>query len=150
RRETPPLGMLFASDVSPVRDDGWGIVISFLPEGHVSDEDADQIDYAELLKQIQAGEKEVNEKRSQQGYPTIHIVGWAAPPSYDHATRKLYWAQELAFGSEPEHTLNYDVRVLGRRGYLVMKAVASMRQLDAIQGRMQDALALVEFAPGHR
>jgi uncharacterized membrane-anchored protein len=46
--------------------------------------------------------------------------------------------------------LNYDVRVLGRRGVLVMKAVASMRQVDAVKARMRDALALVEFSPGHR
>ena len=150
RREEPALGMLFAADVSPVDDDGWGIVISFQPDGHVSDADAAEIDYDALLRELQAGAREANEARAKAGYPAVELIGWAAKPYYDPASHKLYWARELQFGSEPQHTLNYDVRVLGRRGVLVMKAVAPMHQVDAVQARMRDALALVEFSPGHR
>jgi uncharacterized membrane-anchored protein len=150
RRAEPALGMLFAADVSPVGADGWGIVISFQSEGHVSDADAEEIDYDALLRELQAGAREANEARTKAGYPAVELVGWAAKPYYDRTSHKLYWARELQFGSEPQHTLNYDVRVLGRRGVLVMKAVASMRQVDAVQARMRDALALVEFSPGHR
>ena len=145
-----PLGMLCPADVSPVADDGWGIVISFQPDGHVSDADAAEIDYDALLKELQAGAREANEARTKAGYPAVELIGWAAKPYYDPATHKLHWARELQFGSEQQHTLNYDVRVLGRRGVLVMKAVASMQQVDAVQTRMRDALALVEFSPGHR
>jgi uncharacterized membrane-anchored protein len=150
RPPEPALGMLFAADVSPVRADNWGIVLSFQPEGHVSDADAAELDYDALLRELQAGTREANAERTRSGYPAIELIGWAAKPYYDPATHKLYWARELQFGSDPEHTLNYDVRVLGRRGVLVMKAVASMQQVDAVQARMQDALALVEFSPGHR
>ena len=150
RRAEPALGMLFAADVSPVGADGWGIVISFQAEGHVSDADAGEIDYDALLRDLQAGAREGNEARAKAGYPAVELIGWAAKPYYDPASHKLYWAREIQFGSEPQHTLNYDVRVLGRRGVLVMKAVASMGQVEAVQARMRDALALVEFSPGHR
>ena len=78
------------------------------------------------------------------------MIGWAAPPRYDRAAHKLYWAKELSFGGEPEHTLNYDIRALGRRGVLSLNAVASMGQLQAIEKDMLEALSFVEFTEGHR
>ena len=146
----PPLGMLFPADASVVGADGWGIVLSFSAEGHVADDDAEKIDYGQLLGELQQATREANPERVKEGYPAIELVGWAAEPYYDRASHKLHWARELEFTGEREHTLNYDVRVLGRRGVLVMKAVASMGQVATVQTRMKDALALVEFAPGHR
>ncbi len=80
----------------------------------------------------------------------IDLVGWAAPPHYDAASNKLYWAKELAFGGQPEHTLNYDIRVLGRGGYLSLNAVAGMNQLQMVESKMQNILAMTEFDPGQR
>ena len=57
------------------------------------------------------------------------------PPSYDAAAHKLYWAKELMFGTDMDHTLNYNIRVLGRRGVLVLNAVAEMKQLAVIRTR---------------
>jgi uncharacterized membrane-anchored protein len=57
-----------------------------------------------------------NDERRRQGYATVRLIGWAAPPHYSRQSHKLYWAKELAFSDESEHTLNYNVRVLGRRG----------------------------------
>jgi hypothetical protein len=39
------------------------------------------------------------------------------------------------FGSEGDHTLNYNIRILGRRGVLVLNAVSGMKQLDAIRAQ---------------
>jgi uncharacterized membrane-anchored protein len=145
-----PLGMLFLSDVGPLDPAGWGVVISYAAEGHVSDADAEHQDYDALLRDMQAAVRTQNEKREHDGYPPVELIGWAARPFYDPAAHKLHWARELRFGTDAEHTLNYDVRVLGRRGVLVMQAVAPMSQSEAVQARMRDALSLVEFEPGHR
>jgi uncharacterized membrane-anchored protein len=150
RPQNLPLGMLFESETSLVGPDSWGVVISFSAEGYVSDEDAGTIDYDAMLRELQAASRENNAERTKAGYPAIELIGWAAQPYYDRATHKLHWARELRFGDDTEHTLNYDVRVLGRRGVLVMKAVAPMHRVEAVQARMKDALALVEFSPGHR
>ena len=145
-----PLGMLFASDVGPLDEDRWGVVFSYYAEGHVSDGDAEQQDYEALLRDMQAAVKERNEKLVHDGYSAVELVGWAARPYYDHDAHKLHWARELRFGDEAGNTLNYDVRVLGRSGVLVMQAVAPMSQSDAVQARMREALSLVEFSPGQR
>ncbi len=145
-----PLGMLFPSDVGPLDANGWGVVISYAAEGHVSDADAAHQDYDALLREMQAAVKAQNEKREHDGYAPVELVGWASRPFYDPAAHKLHWARELRFGTDTEHTLNYDVRVLGRRGVLVMQAVAPMSRSPDVQARMRDALSLVEFEPGHR
>ncbi len=58
---------------------------------------------------------------------------------------KLYRAKELMFSTDMDHTLNYNIRVLGRRGILVLNAVALMKQLPVIRAQANDVLAAVEF-----
>jgi uncharacterized membrane-anchored protein len=143
------LGMLFPNDISPLSENGWGIVITYEDDGYVSDKDADSIDYAGLLKSMKAGIAEENKERQKEGYQTIELIGWAAPPRYDKTTHKLYWAKELDFhGSEP--TLNYNIRVLGRRGVLVLNAVAGMSQLQGVEQDMRKVLAFTDFNQGYR
>jgi uncharacterized membrane-anchored protein len=144
------LGMLIPAGVSPLSPDGWGIVITYDEDGFVNDDDARSLDYAKLLKEMQESAAARNAEREEEGFEPVTLVGWAEPPSYDAATHKLYWAKELVFGSESEHTLNYSIRVLGRRGVLVLNAVAGMNQLPLIRSQTQGVLAAVEFNEGHR
>lgn len=144
------LGMLFPAGVSPVTDNGWGVVITYEEDGYVPDKDADSINYDTLIKEMKEGTAEANKEREKQGYQTVDLVGWAAKPYYDKAAHKLFWAKELAFGGNAEHTLNYNIRVLGRRGVLVLNAVAGMDQLASVEKDMQKVLAFTDFNPGYR
>ncbi len=143
------LGMIVPADVSPLSEQGWGVVITYQEDGHVKDDDASKINYDDLLKQMKEGTEEANKERVKQGYPSMTLVGWAEPPHYDQASRKLYWAKELAVGSVQEHTLNYGIRVLGRKGVLVLDAVAGMNQIAGIKTEMQKVVAFTEFTPGN-
>jgi uncharacterized membrane-anchored protein len=144
------LGMLVPAKVSPLSREGWGIVITFDEDGYVNDSDAAGIDYAKLLKQMQEAAQASNEERRKQGMAAVTLVGWAEPPSYDATAHKLFWAKELAFSDEKEHTLNYNIRILGRRGVLVLNAVSEMKQLPAIRKEARTVLSAVEFEQGHR
>lgn len=143
------LGMLVPAATSPLSDEGWGIVITYDADGYVDDDDAGSIDYAEMLKEMQDATRESNDARKEAGFPPVTLVGWAETPHYDAAAHKLYWAKELAFG-EGEHTLNYNIRILGRRGVLVLNAVSGMPQLETIRAESQALLPAVEFNDGHR
>jgi uncharacterized membrane-anchored protein len=143
------LGMVFSAAGTPA-DDTWGAVISFDADGYVSDEDAAKIDYAELLRNMQSNTEEVNKDRAQQGFPTIRLVGWASSPFYDAATHKLHWAKELEFSDSPKHTLNYDVRALGRKGVLKINFVADMDELATIRRIIPTVMAMPEFEQGSR
>ena len=144
------LGMLVPSDLGPLQEDGWGVIITFDEDGYVKDDEAGKINYVELLQQMQKDTKTANAERAKLGYQAVALVGWATPPHYDSASHKLYWAKELKFGDASVYTLNYNIRALGRRGVLVLNAVSSMPQLQMIEGKMQKVLAFVEFNPGHR
>jgi uncharacterized membrane-anchored protein len=145
-----PLGMLVPSGMSPIDSGAWAIVITYEDAGYVSDSGASRINYDSLLSQLQKGARESNAERKKQGYPTIEVVGWALPPTYDAQAKKLYWGEEIAFGDDTTHTLNYKIRVLGRRGYLVLNAVSAMNQLAMVQEATPAALAMVEFNAGNR
>ena len=87
---------------------------------------------------------------SDASAPAIELVGWATPPRYDAAEKKMYWAKELRFGDSTENTLNYNIRILGRRGVLILNAVAGMPQLAEIEKAAPAILATVNFQEGHR
>src|SRR5262245_38016690 len=117
------LGMLIPSGASPLSSEGWGIIITYDEDGYVDDSDAAGMDYNKLLKEMQEATVESNEERKKQGFEPVTLVGWAEPPSYDRAAHKMYWAKDLVFGSDGDHTLNYGIRILGRRGGVVPNAV---------------------------
>jgi uncharacterized membrane-anchored protein len=144
------LGLLMPSDMNPLEPGCWVVTISYAGDGYVKDGDADKINYDDLLKQMQSAVQEENKARKDKGYPAMQLVGWAAPPRYDAATHKLYWAKEVKFDGEAEDTLNYDIRILGRHGVLVLTAVSEMDQFQEIQKQTPQILSMVDFNQGNR
>lgn len=110
-----------------------GIIVSYEDNGHVEDDDAVSIDFEEMMKAIQDDADAMNDARREAGYGTMDIIGWAESPHYDSTTNKSYWAKDPVFEGEEEHTLNYEVRVLGRTGVLSMNAVVSLTDLDKVR-----------------
>lgn len=145
-----PLGLIYPAAENLAGENGWAIIIQYDEDGHIKDDDAKTIDYAKLLKEMQTGTRRANEERTKQGYPTVELVGWAAPPRYDAEAHKLYWAKEVSFADSPQHTLNYNLRVLGRKGVLILNAVSPMTRLKDIEAATPQILAMVDFTPGNR
>jgi uncharacterized membrane-anchored protein len=144
------LGLIFPANLGPFDRTSWAVEVSYDEDGYVSDKDAASTNYTDLLKQMQDSAKESNDQRKKDGYESINLVGWAVPPRYDSASHKMYWAKELEFGQDPNHTLNYNVRVLGRRGVLNLNAIAGMNQLPMIQKDMEQVIQFASFSNGNR
>ncbi len=144
------LGLIVPRTPTLVEEGSWAVVVTYSDDGYVSDGDAKDIDYSDLLKTMQEHIRDANPEREKAGYGTLNLVGWAVPPRYDAGSKKLYWARELAFNNEPAHALNYDIRVLGRYGYLSLNAVASMDELSTVRTGMDHLLPLTEFDEGAR
>lgn len=147
---TESLGMIVPAGVDPLGADGWGVVVTYNKDGHVKDDDADSINYDKLLKEMQEGTAAANEERKKQGYPGMALAGWAEPPRYDKAAHKLYWAKDFLNTDSGHHGLNYNIRVLGREGVLVLNAVADISQLARIKTEMQQVTAFTNFTDGNR
>ena len=148
------LGMIVPDSINPFGPTGWGVIITYEEDGYVEDSEAENMDYTELLEQMQADILAANGDRVEQGYEPYELAGWAEPPHYDNQTHKLYWAMDLKFGQyqdgETDNTLNYNIRVLGRNGVLVLNAVSGMSQLEEVKSDMEDVLAFVQFQEGNR
>lgn len=143
------LGMLFPAAYHPMEDAAWGMTIDYAAEGHVKDKDAHKIDYDDLLQEMKADTVASSEWRIENGYESIELVGWAAQPYYDEFGKKLHWAKELRFGDSEISTLNYNVRVLGREGVLVLNFIANMDQLAQIESAIPAVLNMPAFTEGN-
>lgn len=144
------LGMIVPADTSPLSAQGWGVIVTYEKDGHIKDDDADSINYDDLLKDMQQGVLDANAARKEQGYAAMTLIGWAEKPSYDKASHKLYWAKELKSEGSPGSGLNYNVRVLGREGVLNLNAVAGMDQIALMKTEMQHVTAFTDFTQGNR
>ena len=141
-------GLVLPRGQEVVSPDSWAIVVQFEEDGYVSDEDADEIDYDDLLKDMKKSSLEASKRRVAAGYGKMELAGWALPPRYDKASKVLYWAQEFVTDN-PENSLNYDVRVLGRRGVLSLNAIAGASQKQEIDALTPEIVSLVSFNTGH-
>ncbi|MBL4755753.1 MAG: DUF2167 domain-containing protein [Flavobacteriales bacterium] len=144
------LGMIFPKNAYPRGEEfSYAVIISYSEEGYIDDEDAKDLDYEELLESMQEDAITDNDQRIQAGYPTVELVGWAAEPYYDEVNKKLYWAKELKFGDSEENTLNYNIRILGRRGYLNLNLIGDLDVLHLVEKDVENILASVEFNQGN-
>ena len=148
--EKKSLGLIVPEGFDPMADDAWCVVLDFQEDGYVKDDDAESINYDKLLKEMKGATRDASQERVRNGYPSIELVGWAATPRYDRQTHKFYWAKEIKFAGSEENTLNYNLRVLGRRGILVLNAIANMSQLAQIEKATPEILGMIEFNEGHR
>lgn len=144
------LGLVVPRHPALDEDGSWAVVVTYADDGYVSDADAAKIDYDELLSDMKQGTAEDNQARREQGYGTVDLVGWAVPPRYDAGSKKLHWAKELHFEGQQDNTLNYDIRVLGRHGYLSLNAIANMNELEQVREGMQKLLPMTGFDEGAR
>jgi uncharacterized membrane-anchored protein len=142
------LGLLVPTADPLGTEHSWAVVLTYSGDGYVSDEDAAEIDYDELLVEMQEQTLDSNEALAEMGYPTSQLIGWAQEPRYDSTNKRLHWAQHIQFEGVDGGTLNYDIRVLGREGYLSMNAIADMDDLPRVNAAMDDVLAMATFNPG--
>lgn len=145
----PTMGLLFKEEGSPLSDDSWAFEISYDEMGYVEDDEAADIDYDELAEDLKDANEEENELREEQGYEPLWFIGWAERPFYDAENNKLHWAKELKFGDAVDHTLNYEIRALGRKGVLVVNGIATVDQLEEIKANAPQMINSVSFNKGY-
>ncbi|ARV15762.1 DUF2167 domain-containing protein [Polaribacter sp. SA4-12] len=145
------LGLLFPKDTNPLSENfTYAVEVTYSEEGYIEDDDAKDLDYDELLEEMQEGTNADNDERKKLGYPTMDLVGWASKPYYDEAEKKLHWAKEIKFEGEEINTLNYNIRVLGREGYLNLNAIGTIDVLPVFKNDVNEILSSVHFTEGNK
>jgi len=134
------LGML-----APTNAD-WSVSFDFDPVGYVKDEDKDKLNADKLLDDYRKGTAEYNKYRKKAGEPPIHVVGWEQPPHYNEESHNLEWA--IKGECEGELILNYDTRLLGRKGVMQVKLIVAPDELAETLPTFNDLLAGYSFNAG--
>ncbi|MDA3613197.1 DUF2167 domain-containing protein [Polluticaenibacter yanchengensis] len=142
------VGMLVPENQEVTDINGWAFAISYDDIGFVKDSDAKDINYDDMMKDEKKAQVDENKARIQQGYLPIEIVGWASKPFYDENTHTLHWAREMKFGEDSVNTLNYNMRVLGRKGVYVINAIAFMSEFNQVKPVVNEVISSVTFNQG--
>src|SRR5438445_947729 len=67
------------------QNDQWIVVIRYIKDGYIKDDEAKHWNADELLKNISEGVDEANKDRIARGFPEMQVIGWVEPPGYDTA-----------------------------------------------------------------
>ncbi|MEZ4799156.1 MAG: DUF2167 domain-containing protein [Flavobacteriales bacterium] len=147
--ESETMGML-VPDGGVMDEDTYAYNIFWEGMGYVEDDDAEDTDYDELLEEMKKDAIEESQYRRQQGYSGYEVVGWASEPYYDSNRKVLHWAKALHFDDEEVNTLNYNVRVLGRKGVMTLNAIGTTDQLELVKKDIDKVLSSVQYTEGNR
>jgi len=129
--------------------DAWFVVFEFRNSGYVPDDEKDELDADELLESLREGNEHANEFRKERGWSTLELVGWERPPFYDPKTNNLTWAIR-GRSSEGGETVNWSVRILGRRGVMNVDLVLDPSQLAAALPPFDALLEGYSYTDGER
>jgi uncharacterized membrane-anchored protein len=124
----------------------WSVIFSFSDIGYVKDEEKDNLNADKLLDDIKRGNAEANKERARAGNPIIEVVGWEVPPKYNPTTHNLEWA--VRGSEEGRPILNYNTRLLGRKGVMEVVLVVKPDSLSDTLPIYRDLLAGYSFQTG--
>ncbi len=127
----------------------WFIVFEHESIGFVRDDDGSEIDADALLESISEATEQSNKERKRMGAEALHVVGWFEKPHYDPVSHNLVWALE-AEDDSGNRVVNYNVRLLGRRGYTSVTLVTEPSALAAEKPEVETLLAGFKYEPGNR
>src|SRR5688572_29901522 len=135
----------------------WFVIFEYDDTGYVKDDEKDKLDADAILQSIRRGTEQANKQRKKMGMPPVTVVGWEQQPKYNPETHNLEWA--IRGESEGEPVVNYNTRVLGRKGVMrvtvvgepdeVKTAMPDFKQLMA-EYNFQSGQTYAEFKPGDK
>jgi uncharacterized membrane-anchored protein len=125
----------------------WFIVFEKREVGYIKDDDQGSIDADALFKQISDATEEANKDREKDGVSPLHVKAWKVAPHYDPKTHHLVWALLAADGQN--EVVNYNIRMLGREGFVSATFVDSSSNFDKAEPMLKAALQGFSFKNGH-
>ena len=144
------LGTIVPQSKSDDDQEFWFVIFEFQDTGYVKDDDRDKLDPDGLLKTIRDNTEDANKERLRRGWLPYHIRGWYKPPFYDTQTRNLTWAMQgySTNQGKEEASVNYSVRILGRRGTMSVDLVLDPALVDSVVPKFDKLLTGFSYLHG--
>ena len=138
------LGMLATEGLGP-----W-IIFEFEDSGYVKDDEKDKIDADEMLASLREGQQQGNKYRREHGLPELEILGWVVPPRYNEKTHNLEWGTRLKSLNNDGISINYNTRLLGRKGVMEVTLVCEPEDMEKMIAEQEKILAGFNYIEGER
>jgi uncharacterized membrane-anchored protein len=135
------------------QNDQWMVVIRYIKEGYIKDDDAKNWNADELLKNISDGVEQTNKDRVARGFPEVQVIGWLEPPGYDAATHRLVWSLLAKDKDGPDiaqRSVNYNTYALGRDGYFSLNLLSGAERIASEKAMAHELLADLSYNAGKR
>jgi uncharacterized membrane-anchored protein len=142
------LGIFAPAQESP---NDYFVVCRFEDVGYVTDDDAEKLDANRLLADYKDGTKEQNEERAKLNLQPIYVGQWAELPHYNKAAHQVVWALEVKdedSDTAPVTSINYNTRILGRRGVLSLNLITEPSYLSVNKYKVASLLNATKFNKG--
>jgi len=124
----------------------WFVIFDFDDVGYVENADQEALDSDDLLDSLKEGNVYANEARAERGWPPISIVGWHTEPFYNAESKNLEWCIEGVV--DGRRLVNYNTRILGRRGVMSANLLVSPEELDEVLPEIRRILTGFAFSEG--
>lgn len=118
------IGSIYPKD----ENQSWCVVFEYDEVGHIKDDEKEDIDADAILDSYKKGTEERNKERAEND--RLYVTGWDVAPFYNEATHNLTWSILAEYGDKRK-LINYNVRLLTRKGYISAILVSDPAHLDA-------------------
>lgn len=126
----------------------WFVVFEFDDDGYVRDDEKNSLDAGAMLESIKKATEASNEERRRRGWPIMTVLGWEQKPYYNETTHNLEWA--IRGESQGDLVINYNTRLLGRRGVMRVTLVTDPQTLSLTLPKFMNILAGFDFKQGQK
>ena len=144
--ENPPTGtdeyILAPTDLA------WVAFFNFNEVGYVKDDE--KLDPDDILGSIREGTKAGNEEREKRGWDTMEILGWSFQPQYDQQINALEWAILAQMQQSGSQVINYNTRLLGRRGVMEVVVATDPELLTTSIANFKSLVPGYQFSTGEK
>jgi uncharacterized membrane-anchored protein len=135
-------------ELGTIVSDDLMVIFEFDEVGYIKDDDRDALDAEAMLKSMREGQREANKILTARGHSALEINRWHMKPRYDEATNNLEWApvvRELNGGAE---SVNYNVRLLGRRGVMEVTLLVKPEEVENALPHFRELIKGFAFTSG--
>jgi uncharacterized membrane-anchored protein len=126
----------------------WRVVFYFSEIGYIKDPQNEKLDAEPILESLRKGTEEANKIKRKKGWDTMQVVGWRQRPNYNSISRNLEWAIIGENDRTKRKVVNFQTRILGRRGVLKSTLVSRPLTLNKYLPIYKDILAGFSYKSG--
>jgi uncharacterized membrane-anchored protein len=131
--------------------DDWIVVIRYIKEGYIKDDEAKDWKADELLANLKQGTEQSNKDRAARGFPEMEVIGWIEQPTYDATAHRLVWSLLSKNKGAPDAAvkgINYNTYALGRDGYFSLNLLTDSNHVGGDKAVAHTLLAALAYNEG--